>query len=260
MRDYGVISPMFWTGKTGRSLRGDPNAQLVALYLMTSPHASMIGVFYCPLVYISTDTGLPLEGASKALARLIEGGFCEVDEASDTIFVVNMAAHQIGETLKPTDNRVESVRRHLRQLGKNPLVARFLAVYSERYGISAESVGLEPLKRTSKAPPKPRSGTGARTGAGDSLGDAPEAPTNLGTSLAPDWKPSPELVAQAKSERPDVDVDLEVRKFVDFWIAKPGKDGRKKDWPATFRNWIRNAKASRNGGLFGGDDWRKVAI
>lgn len=164
MRDYGVISPQFWTGSTGRKLRGNQDAQVVALYLMTSPHSSMIGLYHCPLVYVSNDTGIPLEGASKALQSLCEAGFCEFDNASDTVFVLRMAAHQVGETLKPTDNRVESVRRSLRQLGKNPLVARFLEVYGEPYGITFESVGMEPLRRPSKAPPKPRAGTRARTG------------------------------------------------------------------------------------------------
>ena len=28
--------------------------------------------------------------------------------------------------------------------------------------------------------------------------------------------------------------------FRDYWIAKPGKDGRKLDWEATWRNWVRN--------------------
>lgn len=168
MRDYGIVSPQFWTGSTGRRLRGNADAQVVALYLMTSPHASMIGLYHCPLVYVANDTGLPLEGASKALASLCEAGFCEVDATSDTVFVVNMATHQVGETLKPTDNRVESVRRHLRQIGKNPLVVRFLEVYGERYGVTAESVGLEPLRRGLKAPPKPRAGTGSRTRTGTS--------------------------------------------------------------------------------------------
>lgn len=38
--------------------------------------------------------------------------------------------------------------------------------------------------------------------------------------------------------------------FVDFWTAKPGRDGTKLDWDATFRNWIRNSVA-RNGGSNG---------
>lgn len=28
-------------------------------------------------------------------------------------------------------------------------------------------------------------------------------------------------------------------RFCDYWRAKPGKDGRKTDWPATWRNWLR---------------------
>ncbi|WP_336800337.1 hypothetical protein [Kaistia sp. MMO-174] len=31
----------------------------------------------------------------------------------------------------------------------------------------------------------------------------------------------------------------EFERFRDFWIAKPGKDGVKLDWSATWRNWIR---------------------
>lgn len=32
-------------------------------------------------------------------------------------------------------------------------------------------------------------------------------------------------------------------RFSDFWIAKPGKEGVKLDWLATWRNWVRNEKA-----------------
>jgi len=30
-------------------------------------------------------------------------------------------------------------------------------------------------------------------------------------------------------------------RFVDFWLSKPGKDGVKLDWSATWRNWCRSA-------------------
>ena len=33
--------------------------------------------------------------------------------------------------------------------------------------------------------------------------------------------------------------------FKDFWCAKPGKDGVKLDWAATWRNWVRNQKAPK---------------
>jgi len=65
MRDYGTISPQFWLGKTGKALRGKPEAQLVALYLMTSPHATAIGIYHCPVLYMAHETGLPFEAKNK---------------------------------------------------------------------------------------------------------------------------------------------------------------------------------------------------
>lgn len=63
------------------------------------------------------------------------------------------------------------------------------------------------------------------------------------TRLPADWKPTDELTAWAKAERPDLNIAIEAAKFLDHWVAKPGKDGRKTDWPATWRNWIRNARS-----------------
>jgi len=37
------------------------------------------------------------------------------------------------------------------------------------------------------------------------------------------------------------DVISEADRFRDYWIAQPGAKGRKADWPATWRNWIRNS-------------------
>lgn len=56
-------------------------------------------------------------------------------------------------------------------------------------------------------------------------------------ALPDDW------AAFCKHDRPDLDVERTWQRFRDFWIAKPGKDGRKLDWLATWRNWVRNEKA-----------------
>ncbi|WP_413154924.1 hypothetical protein [Bartonella sp. cb54] len=37
-------------------------------------------------------------------------------------------------------------------------------------------------------------------------------------------------------------VNIETAKFRDYWSAKTGKDATKRDWQATWRNWIRNSK------------------
>ena len=41
---------------------------------------------------------------------------------------------------------------------------------------------------------------------------------------------------------PHVDGKTEHEQFCDFWHAKPGKEGRKLDWVATWRRWMRTAE------------------
>lgn len=76
MRDYGIVSPRFWIGETGRKLRKLPDAQRIAMYLLTAPMADMTGVFYCPVATILNDVGAPcepLEAPLKGLERGYEG-------------------------------------------------------------------------------------------------------------------------------------------------------------------------------------------
>lgn len=159
MREYGSVSPHFWIGKTGKKLRGNMEAQLLALYLMTCPHANMIGVFHCPVMYMAHETGIPLEGASKALQCLIDEGFCMYDEDSETVFVIRMAAHQVGDTLKPGDKRVLGVQKEVAKVAVPLLRDAFLSEYAEAYGLKNE-VENKPLPSPFDAPPKQLTGTG----------------------------------------------------------------------------------------------------
>ncbi|NII53563.1 hypothetical protein [Luteibacter sp. SG786] len=70
-----------------------------------------------------------------------------------------------------------------------------------------------------------------------------KTPKRNGTRLPEDWRPTPELIAAARAERPDIDLRLETAKFRDHWHAKTGRDATKLDWDATYRNWIRNARS-----------------
>ena len=151
MRDYGIVSPRFWIGETGKKLRGNPNAQVLALYLMTSPHANMIGVFHCPILYMAHETGLDFEGASKALQSLIEAGFCTYDDPSETVFVHRMAAYQISESLKIDDKRVKGVEREWQNIGPDLLKSAFFAIYSVAFHLPKTVENTRP----SEAPPKP---------------------------------------------------------------------------------------------------------
>lgn len=65
-----------------------------------------------------------------------------------------------------------------------------------------------------------------------------------GTRLAADFAMPDDWIEWAMKERSwsRKDAEAEGANFVDYWHAKPGKDGRKSDWPATWRNWVRNSR------------------
>ena len=66
---------------------------------------------------------------------------------------------------------------------------------------------------------------------------------NRASRLPADWQPTDAMVQFCKSERPDLQVQAIADGFKDYWIAQAGAKGRKADWEATWRNWIRNQRA-----------------
>jgi uncharacterized protein YdaU (DUF1376 family) len=62
------------------------------------------------------------------------------------------------------------------------------------------------------------------------------------TRLPADWVPSADDVQFCRTNRPDLDPTETGLRFRDYWAAQPGLKGRKADWPATWRNWVRNEK------------------
>ena len=60
------------------------------------------------------------------------------------------------------------------------------------------------------------------------------------TRLPKDWKPSEDTLAVMIEHFPWLDIKLETHKFKDYWLAAT-KNAMKKDWDATYRNWIRRA-------------------
>jgi hypothetical protein len=63
--------------------------------------------------------------------------------------------------------------------------------------------------------------------------------------LPADWIPSHSEIAFCQTERPDLNPGDVASQFRDYWIAQPGSKGRKLDWSATWRNWVRNQRATR---------------
>lgn len=62
-------------------------------------------------------------------------------------------------------------------------------------------------------------------------------------SRLPDGFPSVDELQWAQESRSDLDARFAAAKFRDYWVGVPGARGRKLDWPATWRNFIRSERA-----------------
>ena len=65
---------------------------------------------------------------------------------------------------------------------------------------------------------------------------------NRGSRLQADFCLTDEWKDFCRTERSDLDPQKVFDGFKDYWIAKPGQQGVKLDWLATWRNWVRNQK------------------
>ena len=212
---YRKMHDGFWKSGTGKQLRGDPLAQVVALYLMTSPHSHMIGIYHCPLIYISHETGIPLEGVESAVRRLSqapckplqsppEPPFLSYDWNAEYVFVHRMAHFQVGELLNEKDNQVSGIKKALADIPNLPIKRMFLEQYALPYHLQDVLNSLptdKPLASPFKAPPKP------------------EAVTEAVTEPISCKNASPKAAALKIEKTPS--------RFDEFWTAYPKKVGRK---------------------------------
>lgn len=155
MREYGKVSPHFWTGSTGKQLRQCSESLVVSMYLMTSPHANMLGLYYMPLLYVAHETGLGMEGASKGLQWACEAGFCSYDHASEMVWVHEMARFQIADKLKSTDKRSIGVQNEYNSLPSNPYLASFYDKYSQAFCMTEKRQNTVKKVVKNEAPSKP---------------------------------------------------------------------------------------------------------
>jgi hypothetical protein len=110
------------------------------------------------------------------------------------------------------------------------------------------SVGYPPTGKPSAEEPPPKKTINKKTiNKTPPLAPLAGTPSSTrGTRLDESWMPPPSLISEMRAERPDVHLELEHRKFVDYWTSQPGRAGLKLRWDATWRNWIRNARGTQS--------------
>lgn len=85
MRDYGRVYSAFWQSEEVRSMSED--GRTLALYLLTSPHANLIGCFRLPDAYAADDLQWPIGRVSEGFSELVAKGFISRDEGSKWVLI-----------------------------------------------------------------------------------------------------------------------------------------------------------------------------
>ena len=65
-----------------------------------------------------------------------------------------------------------------------------------------------------------------------------------GSRLPTDWSLPDDWALWAKEARPELNPHETAQRFADYWHGVAGAKGRKADWLATWRNWVRGEKAT----------------
>jgi hypothetical protein len=127
---------------------------------------------------------------------------------------------------------------HIKNFLKHQVINRPSGAKVPVYDDSLKSHGIVPddSLSTQGLLPSGREGKG-RERRGRDIERAARASNGHATRRCPsDWRPDANLTASMHAECPQVDIDRELAKFRDHTFHTS-----RSDWPATFRNWIREA-------------------
>jgi uncharacterized protein YdaU (DUF1376 family) len=187
----------------------------------TSALSDSDAIAYLKLIWMYYDTELPLPAEPKLLAF-------KIGSTADSVQLILDAYFQLDSNLY-----------HHKRCDAE------ITAYKARSIIAKEKAN----KRWSNATVMPQH---TSSNAPDMKNDANREPitenqikdiaSTRGTRLATDWELSEEQKQFCKQERPDLDPIKVSDGFRDYWIAVAGAKGVKKDWDATWRNWVRNQK------------------
>lgn len=187
-------------------------------------HAGQDHSCYLRTRTIASETDLSEAGVRKALARLIEAGlvrsFNRYDDSGKRISNRYQIMIDGPETPWPDAEDWAGVREGTLDEGEGHPVPGGGTTLSEVEGL--------PIKEATKkeAPLK---------------GGASQPKT--ATRVPDDFYPDEKMRAWFEQEQLGSVINgrAEHEKFMDYWRAQPGVKGRKLDWPATWRNWMRTA-------------------
>jgi len=106
---YYRITPRFWQDTDIRN-EWTEDMRFLAIYLMTSPHRNMVGLFYCPLCYIENDLQWQSKRLRVAFDALSSADFIRYDEKAQVILIVKGLKHDSPSTGKQVEGAIKVLR------------------------------------------------------------------------------------------------------------------------------------------------------
>lgn len=205
---YARILRSFWSDpKIKRKLTRDQKHLL--LYLFTSPHGNLAGLYYLPLTYAEHEADLPRDQILAWMKGPLSP-FVTYDEDTEEILVHRGARHNVGEDLKPKDNRLKAIERVLADTHSKALVAKFATLYAH-WPLSitegaSKGASQGATKGLRKGLGKPEADTDTEAEADTTTGDkSPEAaPRDEKQPSEPGDAPPRQPSANGKRDLPDM--------------------------------------------------------
>jgi DNA-binding PadR family transcriptional regulator len=204
---------------------GSPISRAVLRVL--ADHAGQDHSCYLRTKLITAETELSESSVRKALVRLVESGFVRVYERYDRTGKRVSNRYQLlpeGRDTPPPDAEDWADVRQQKEGDtpshtEGPLSTTEVQTLSTTEGI--------PYSEASSSEATPVKGAAAQRA----------------TRIPDNYQPTEEMRAWFVAEQLGAVIDgrIEHDKFVDYWLGCPGVKGRKVDWPATWRNWMRTA-------------------
>lgn len=213
---YTRVESRFWNDERMRAVSSD--ARHLMLYLMTTPHRNILGLYFLPTPYACFDLGWDEQRYRKGLQELLQTGRVKHDDSVYVVLVVNYLKHNPLEN----PNQVKSAIEKLNELPETSLFKSLLGIMSE-----FNKPFLEPLRQRLKERfPQPGTGTGTGTVTenNNSAPDGADVSEN-----APAEKPQNGGAQTEKSGKGDEYTS----DFEAFWRIYP----RNKEKTAAFRVW-----------------------
>lgn len=141
-RDFSKISSRLWRSAKFQKL--DDCARLLYLYFLTCPHASSVGIYNCPIHYITGDLKRPNEQIVDAISKIDEAGLILWNAEEELVCITNWARFNMPHN-----------RNHARRLVIDSMLApgcceKWMALEDFMRHIPKNKIDPEDLKEMSK--------------------------------------------------------------------------------------------------------------